>query len=311
MESTTSSTTQLTIRSGDGGGAIYTSYDTILSFNGTNNFVNNSANNGNDEGGGGAIYASENSTLVFDGTNNFISNSADHDKGGGGSIYALGNASLSFNGNNNFINNFIDNLAAVGGTILASDHAVLSFTRTSNFINNLAHSGGVMYALDTILTLNGTNSFTSNSANYGDCGAIYTSGNTVFSFSGTNTFTNNLASEFGGAICADTNSRLMLKGTIKFTNNGHSRSKNDTLSGNTICGGGVYMGLQSTLSILSSTAVYWEKNHANLGGAIYVVDASPLSYCAASVARPVPKEECFFEIYVIRICQISMPNSFS
>ena len=280
----------------DGGGAIYTSYDTILSFNGTNNFVNNSANNGNDKGGGGAIYASENTTLIFDGTNNFISNSADHNIGGGGSIYALGNASLSFNGNNNFINNSIDNLEAVGGTILASDHAVLSFTGTSNFINNSAHSGGVMYALDTILTLNGTNNFTSNSANYGDGGAIYTSGNTVFSFSGTNTFTNNLASEFGGAICADTNSRLMLNGTIKFTNNGQSRGKKDTLSGNTICGGGVYVGLQSTLSILPRTAVYWEKNHANLGGAIYVVDASPLSYCTGSVARHVPKEECFFQI---------------
>ena len=283
-----------------GGGAICTLYYTILSFNGTNNFVRNSADNGNDEGGGGAIYASDNVTLSFDGTNSFINNSADYDNGGGGSIYASGNVNISFNGNNNFINNFIDNLAynsGVGGTILALDNAILSFNGTSNFINNSAHSGGVMHALDTILTLNGTNNFTSNSAGYGDGGAIYISGNTVFSFSGTNTFINNSAPEFGGAICADTKSRLMFKGTIKFTNNGHSRGEIDILNGNTTCGGGVYMGLQSTFSILPNTAVYWEKNHANLGGAIYVVDASPLSYCAASVARHVPKEECFFQIH--------------
>ena len=70
--------------------------------------------------------------------------------------------------------------------------------------------------------------------------------------------------------------------TVKFTNNA-------CRSG----GGGLYMGLKSTFSILPNTSVYWENNHASLGGAIYVQDASPISYCTL-VAQYVPKEECFF-----------------
>ena len=38
--------------------------------------------------------------------------------------------------------------------------------------------------------------------------------------------------------------------------------------------------------------MYWENNHANLGGAIYVQDASPKSYCNLYI----PKEECFFQL---------------
>ena len=56
------------------------------------------------------------------------------------------------------------------------------------------------------------------------------------------------------------------------------------------CGGAVYMGIKSTFSILSNTMVYWENNHATLGGAIYVQDASPVSYCDPLM----PKEIFFF-----------------
>ena len=41
--------------------------------------------------------------------------------------------------------------------------------------------------------------------------------------------------------------------------------------------------------------MYWENNHATLGGAIYVQDASPLSYCTLLIPY-VPKEECFFQL---------------
>ena len=58
------------------GGAIFTSDNTVLSFSGTNNFINNSAVDG-----GGAIFTSPNTVLSFSGTNNFINNSADGDGG--------------------------------------------------------------------------------------------------------------------------------------------------------------------------------------------------------------------------------------
>ena len=92
----------------------------------------------------------------------------------------------------------------------------------------------------------------------------------------------------GGAIYTDNNSTLTFNGTTNFTNNGHN-------GGQTAYGGGVYMGLNSSFYILPNSTVYWEKNHANYGGAIYVDDAIPLSYCT-SVATYVTKEKCFFQL---------------
>ena len=40
---------------------------------------------------------------------------------------------------------------------------------------------------------------------------------------------------------------------------------------------------------------YWENNHATFGGAIYVHDVSPLSYCTLFGALA-PKEECSFQL---------------
>ena len=70
------------------------------------------------------------------------------------------------------------------------------------------------------------------------------------------------------------------------------------------------MGLKSTLSILPNTTVYWENNHASFGGAIYVADASPASYCP-SVATYIPKKNAFFNS-LVRICpMVLMSNLFS
>ena len=55
------------------------------------------------------------------------------------------------------------------------------------------------------------------------------------------------------------------------------------------------MSLKTTLSILHNTTVYWENNHAIRGGAIYVQDASPLSYCTP-LTPYIPLEECFFQL---------------
>ena len=60
----------------------------------------------------------------------------------------------------------------------------------------------------------------------------------------------------------------------------------------------MYLANSSTL-ILPQTTVHWENNHANLGGAIYVVDANPLTfYCNVTLKHgvPVPKEKCFFQL---------------
>ena len=67
-----------------GGGAIFTSGHTVLSFNGISNFINNSADYG------GAISTSGHTVLSFNGISNFINNSADY----GGAISTSGHTVL-------------------------------------------------------------------------------------------------------------------------------------------------------------------------------------------------------------------------
>ena len=248
------------------GGAIIAS-NSNLTFNGNTTFLDNSATSGQCQlskfvFGGGAIFTSGNTVLNFSGTNNFINNSAFS----GGAIYTDYNTVLSFNGANNFINNSA--LGGGGGAITTLGKSVLNFSGASNFINNSAVFGGAIYTFGS--TQEGV--------------IIY---NPALSFSGTSNFINNTASG-GGAIYADSSSKLSFSGTVKFTNNICS------VDGDAV-GGGVYVGIQCTFSILRNTTVYWENNHATLGGAIYVEDASPLSYCTL-VATIVPKEECFFQL---------------
>ena len=74
----------------------------------------------------------------------------------------------------------------------------------------------------------------------------------------------------------------------------------------------MYVGLKSTIAFLPNTTVYWEKNYANLGGAIYVDDVSTLSYCYKSlIGSYIPKENNAFFNFMTRIYPVFMFNSFS
>ena len=304
----------------DGGGAIYAQNGVSISFDGTTNFIDNSAVDGFD--GGGAICAVNNVSLSFNGTTNFTGNSVTYDESGG-AIYALSNVGVSFNG----INSFTNNSAGSGGAIYTSDNVVVRFNKISNFIGNSAVNcgdsggGGAIYSkYNATLSFNGNSNFLGNSAFCGGSGgavcaindvalvfmgssnladnlayyggAVYTSDNVEFSLNGIDSFIGNSA-RYGGALFTNSNSRLRFNGTIIFTNNG----KGDTLSG-----GGMYLGLKSTFSILPLTTVYWENNRANLGGAIYVTDSSPLSYCTLN-ATYLPKEKCFFQLPDLNLSQ--------
>ena len=280
-------------------------------------------------GNNGTAIAVNNTDITLAGTTEFTHNKACGNIVLGGAIIAL-SSSLTFTGNTRFL----DNGAAFGGStvgggaILTLNHTVLSFSGTTNFINNLAIHGGAIFTSDnTILSFSGTNNFIDNSAEngggaiYTSCHhAIYTSCNTVLSFSGANNFINNSATGSGGAIRAEStvlsfsgathffnnsaqtggaisnqNNTMTFNGTVYFTNNGHFGKRVSTVNGYTV-GGGVYMGPTSIFSILPNTTVYWENNHASLGGAIFVDDANPAaSYCTLFLPY-VPKEECFFQL---------------
>ena len=106
----------------------------------------------------GAIWASA-SSLSFDGINNFFNNSANGNTSIGSAIYAETNTRLSFNGTSNFIYNSAD----VGGAIGTLDNVALVFNGISNFINNIANSygGGAIYTSKySNVTFNGINNFT-------------------------------------------------------------------------------------------------------------------------------------------------------
>ena len=172
----------------------------------------------------------------------------------------------------------------------------INFIGTNNF--SAVGSGGVIYTYDKI-NFSGTNNFINNSAYY-DGGAIYAVYNTVLSFSGINNFLDNIAFS-GGAIYAESNTTLTFNGTIYFTNNGYNGGRIDILTTGSTKGGGVYLGFRSTFSILPNTTVYWENNHANFGGAIYVYDNNPIRYCPRYSRRVtseffVPEGECFFQL---------------
>ena len=274
--------------SADNDGAISASENSKLSFSGTNNFLNNSDHTG---GVGGAIIMVGFIVYNINGTTNFFNNSAYS----GGAIYALKTAVLNFNGATTFVNNSADN----GGAISVSNNFVLNFSGTNKFLDNLADLisglGGAIFATGNgVCSINGTSNFINNSAVSG--GAIFTSSNAVLSLIGFSSFINNSADN-GGAICVDINGTLTFNGDINFTNNRHSEGKMSTLRIGT-CGGGVYVGLKSTLVFLPNTTVFWEKNHATLGGAIYVDDISTLSYCyRSSIASYIPKKQCLFQLH--------------
>ena len=263
--------------SADYGGGIYASDNAVLSINGTTNFINNSA-----AVYGGAIFTLENVILSFNGTSNFINNSASNSVGG--AIYTSHNTLLSFNGATNFISN---SAGIGGGAIYTLNNNVLHFNGINNFTDNSALYGGAVYTMmNAALSYYGTNNFISNSAAVLG-GAIYALNNTALSFNGISSFTGNSALVYGGAICADFNSTLTCNGTTNFANNG---GVTGTLN---LHGGGVWMGLKSIFYILRKTTVYWENNHANVGGAIYILDTSPISYCEYAY---IPRQDCFFQL---------------
>ena len=206
----------------------------------------------------------------------------------------VNNTNIMLAGNSKFTHNH-----CVGGCITALS-SNLTFTGNTTFLENVntvtlsdGGGGGAIYASDnSVLSFNGINTFISNLASQSG-GAIYISVNSVLSLSGSSNFVNNSAHYCGGAIFTNENTILIFNGTINFTNNGPNR---DGINTPNLAGGGVNIGPKSIISILPNTTVDWTNNHAFVGGAIYVSDNIPLSYCNLTVPTCVPKEQCFFQL---------------
>ena len=111
---------------------------------------------------GGAIYSLE-SVLTFNGTNNMIGNSA----GVGGGIYTETDTVIEFSGNTSFLNNLISSsVTSYGGAILLNSNSTLVFSGSINFTNNghnvsrtdtikgnMAYRGGVYVGVKGTLSM--------------------------------------------------------------------------------------------------------------------------------------------------------------
>ena len=238
------------------GGAICIVENVVLTFNGSNSFINNLASHS-----GGAIdaYGEQKIVVNFIGANNFTGNSAHYY---GGAIHANLNTLMSFIG----ISTFSHNLAYRGGAICIVENVVLTLYGSNNFINNLAsHSGGAIDAYGEqkiVVNFIGANNFIGNSAHYYG-GAIHAKQDTLMSFIGTSTFSHNLAAYLDGGVIYAAYSVFTFRGSNIFCNNSASASS-------TRYGGVIYARMNTSLSF-SGTSNF-SHNLAKSGSVIYTED---------------------------------------
>ena len=290
--------------SADAGGG-FSAQNSTLDFTGSSTFMSNSAD-------GGGFYAL-NSTLNFTGSCTFVNNSA---VGGGG--FSAVYSALNFIGSSTFMNNS----AGFGGGFLAWD-STLNYIGSSIFMSNIGRKiGGGFYIKGSILNVAGNSTtqntgafsggcnsdklvFTNNSA-YIHGGAVY-SENSNLCFEGCNMFSNNSARYYGGGVYSE-NSTLKFNGNTKFESNtgrlqgggiyglGTSLyfSGNSSFTANTAArGGGEYLTHSLNFITRYANLVFDKNNATEYGGALYVEDSDPISYCLPEISF---LANCFFQI---------------
>ena len=292
---------------GGGIGAV----DSSLKFTGNTTFQSNSA-----EGSSGGIVAFD-SRLKFTGNTTFNQNAADSEDGGGINIW---NTTLNFTGNTTYRNN---SAKEMGGGIWAF-YSTLNFTGNTTFRNNLAALGGGIYTRKCILDFAENCRGNITGKDNGDCnsstlvfldnsaqihgGAVYTK-DSILSFEGCNTFSGNSARYYGGGIYSE-NSTLKFSGNTSFSSNSgqvqgggiyglgtsiYFRGNNSFTANTAVRGGGECLVDSFNFLFHTDTVVTMDSNHATeYGGAVYVEDSDPFSYCLCLPSKGVG---CFFQVY--------------
>ena len=258
------------------GGGVFTFQYSTLNFIGNTSFVHNSAMAG---GGMSALH----STMKFTGKCIFINNSANSQ---GGGMYVL-YSTLDLTGNSTFRKNsgwIGGGMYAKESTLNISSDNIMKHSGdgklcTPIFMKNSAMiHGGAVYAVDSVLHFHGHNVISGNSVHYSG-GGIY-SKNSKLTFSGSTSFSSNSGQLLGGGIYG-LGTLLYFIGDSSFTANTAAR------------GGGEY--LVNSLNFLSQNAsVTMDSNNATeYGGAVYVEDSDPISYC---FPESINLERCLFQV---------------
>ena len=146
--------------------------------------------------------------------------------------------------------------------------------------NSALIHGGAVCTKDSIVSVEGLNTFSGNSARYYGRG-IY-SENTTLKFSGSTSFCSNSGQEQGGGIYG-------LAASIYF------RGNNSFTANTAVRGGGQYLVDSFNFLFHTDTVITMDSNNATeYGGAVYVQDSDPFSYC---LPLPYKLVGCFFQVY--------------
>ena len=292
------------------GGGLELLNSTVI-FTGNSTFKNNF---GKREGG---CISAAYSTLNFDGNTALINGSTTFENGNGGGVNAH-YSTLNFNGSTTFGNN-----TATGGYggVFYAWYSILNLVGNNTFVGNSARSGGGINTKGSTLKITAnmfgeysgscdfsTLLFMDNSAHIHG-GAVYTEDSTL-TFQGCNNFVGNSAQYFGGAVYSDNSSMVFSGNTIFSLNSGRSQgggmyglgtsayfSGNTSFTANSAArGGGEY--LADSFNFFSRYAVLiMDSNDATeYGGAVYVEDSDPTSYCFPDIES---LGKCFFQIHGI------------
>ena len=303
------------------GGAIYLQTGNSLTIN-NSNFIHNSANTD-----GGVIYSGNQNRLIL--SNNKLNfNRADNN---GGVVCSLIQTKLAIIGDKSiFIGNqghsggvvfarkskvsvhsqtllMANNTAEdTGGAIHLSKANLTFFTGGNRLIRNQAGHGGAIYARKSRLVIE-TNSLTEISANLAmnSGGGMYLVMSKLNIRGNSSYITGNKVNKIGGGLHA-ANSRIIIEGTLHFTNN---EAEN---------GGGVSLERYSKLHGVSATndIINFTSNRAShRGGALYVDDETNPDMCTAvATQNATSTTECFSALVSINFSDNSAglagPNLF-
>ena len=172
-----------------GGGAIFLSDESNVSFFGETTFWKNTAFDG------GALYMTEGCSSSWQGNTSFSENVAR--SGNGGALYMKRESIAFWTAASQFLSNYAN---VYGGALYIDDSSKATWTASSQFISNSTHvSGGALYVTDGSNTIwTADSQFLSNSAHVSG-GALYVTDGSNTIWTADSQFLSNSANVSGGA----------------------------------------------------------------------------------------------------------------
>ena len=244
------------------GGAIYMTEGSTSSWKGNTNFSENVARSGN----GGALYMKRESIAVWTAASQFLSNNANVS---GGALYIDGSSKATWTADSQFNSNSAN---VSGGALYVDGSSKATWTADSQFNSNSAHvSGGALYvAVYSSSNWTAASQFRSNSAIHSG-GALYVTGFSSAVWDGESQFKfqndNNVLSEGS---------------THESGSYSTSWEVNTTFFENAAAGDGGALYLGSSSSALWTGASCFDSNSAySAGGALFVTGSSSASWTEA------------------------------